>query len=108
MLSSITYKIKLLATWKIHQVFHAEKLMRYTENDAYGKATPMPPPVHVDGEEEYEVEAILNKQTIGKKRQYLVKWKRYPLAERTWEPAENLTHAQEALVEFRQKQDKSS
>ena len=105
-LSPITYQLKLPNTWKIHPVFHADRLTRYVETPTYGKVTVAPPPETINGQEEYEVEAILKECTKGKVRQYLVKWKGYPLAERTWEPASHLTHAKEALAEFESKRDK--
>ena len=99
-LSRTNYRLKLPKAWQIHPVFHADKLTKYVENTAYGKAAASPPPINVEGTMEYEVEAILKERTKGKQRQYLVKWKGYPLAERMWEPAQHLTHAQEALAEF--------
>jgi hypothetical protein len=44
---------------KIHDVFHIDLLMPYTETSAYGKPYLRPPPETIDGEEEYEVEDIL-------------------------------------------------
>jgi Chromo (CHRromatin Organisation MOdifier) domain len=36
----------------------------------------------------------------GKRKQYLVKWKGYPMHESSWEPEENLKKAKEALSEY--------
>ena len=55
----VTYQLKLPATWKIHNVFHATLLQQYRENKVYGVNFPKPPPELVDGEEVYEVENIL-------------------------------------------------
>lgn len=58
-----------------------------------------------EGEEEYEVELILDKRVrrtrgVGSV-EYLVKWKNYDQAEdNTWEPADNLTDAVEAIKAF--------
>ena len=59
-----------------------------------------PPPVLVDGELEYEVEAIIRHRGQGARRQYLVLWKGYPLHEATWEPASHLTNAGELLADY--------
>jgi Chromo (CHRromatin Organisation MOdifier) domain len=44
-------------------------------------------------EEEYEVEAILNKRKRGQKIEYLIKWKDYLDNESSWEPKEYLLHS---------------
>ena len=44
-----------------------------------------PSPIVVDGEEEYEVEAILKHKGKGARRLYLVMWKGYPIIEASWE-----------------------
>ena len=61
-----------------------------------------PPPDLVDGEEEYEVEEILDsrKHGRGRKVQYLVKWKGYPSSDNQWVNWDDM-HAEEALAEFR-------
>ena len=43
-----------------------------------------------DGEEEYEVEAILKHKGKGAQRLYLVMWKGYPITEASWEPESHL------------------
>ena len=40
-----------------------------------------PPPIMVDGEEEYEVEAILRHKGKGARRLYQVLWKGHPVTE---------------------------
>ena len=77
----VTYRLKLPATWKIHNVFHATLLRQYRENEVYGANFPKPPPELVDGEEVYEVEAILRHRRRGRGYQYYVKWKGYPISE---------------------------
>ena len=54
----------------------------------------------VNGELEYEVEAVLDSRVWRNKLQYLVGWKGYGSEERTWEPAENLENAKEAIAAF--------
>ena len=57
-LGPVTYQLKLLETWKIHNVFHAILLRPYTETEAHGNNYPRPPPDLLEGEEVYTVERI--------------------------------------------------
>ena len=62
-----------------------------------------PPPDLVDGEEEFEVEQILNIKQIGQghKMHYLVKWKGYPPSNNSWELERNLK-VDELIAKFKQ------
>jgi len=55
----ITYCLKLLDQWQIHPVFHASLLSPYQETETHGPNFLQPPPDLIEGEEEYEVEAII-------------------------------------------------
>ena len=68
------YKLQLLKTWRIHNVFHAMLLCPYKENGVHEENFAEPPPELVEGEEVYEVETILNHQKRGRGYQYFVKW----------------------------------
>ena len=61
-----------------------------------------PPPDLVDGEEEFEVEQILDMKQMGRGRKthYLVKWKGYPTSDNSWEPEKNL-NTDELIAEFK-------
>ena len=75
-LSPVTYKLSLPSTWNIHPVFHTDLLTPYQETPFHGENYQCPPVELVQGQEEYEVEAVLDERHYGrKKRQYLVKWK---------------------------------
>ena len=76
-LGPVTYQLKLLMTWKIHNVFHATLLRPYIENEIYGSNYPKPLPELLEGEEVYEVEMILKHRQRGRGYQYYVKWKGY-------------------------------
>ena len=55
----------------------------------------------MDGEEEYEVEKIIDMKQMGRQRKTydLVKWKGYPTSDNSWEPQENI-HVDELIREF--------
>src|SRR5712671_4329924 len=94
----VTFRLDLPSSWHIHDIFHTSLLTSYCETTAYGPNFIKPPPNLIDGEEEYEVEAVLNHRMFGRRRQvqYLIKWKGYPHSDNTWEPSENV-HADELV-----------
>jgi len=59
--------------------------------------------VIIKGEEEFEVEKILNKRMIRGKEKFLVRWKGYTAEEDTWENRKNLENAKELVEEFKRK-----
>jgi len=60
----------------------------------------MPQPMVIKGEEEWEVEKIMNKRQVRGKDKYLVWWKGYTVEEDTWESKENLKNASNLVQEF--------
>ena len=90
---------------KIHNVFHIDLLIPYKETEAYGETYPQPPPEIIDGEEEYEVEEIINSCRTGrnKKLQYLVRWKGYPSSDDSWTDAKDV-HAPELVEAYQRAQ----
>ena len=100
-LSPVTYKLSLPSTWNIHLVFHTDLLTPYRETPFHGENYQRPPAKLVQGQEEYKVEAVLDKHHYGrrKKRQYLVKWKGYPDSDNKWVDHVDM-HAPEAIKEY--------
>ena len=97
------YRLRLPATWRrVHPVFHEALLTPYRAPTYPSQRLPTPAlPVIVEGDEEYEVDEILNSRMRAGKLQYLVKWKDYPnCTDWTWEPESNITHAPEAVKDF--------
>src|SRR5258708_26821374 len=68
-----------------------------------------PPQEIIEGQEEWEVEGIVNRRFFGKKKtkQYLVKWKGYSDAHNTWEPEENI-FANELIQQYKGKHKQSA
>jgi len=62
-LSPWAYELDLPETMQIHPVFHVSKLNPVAVDPLPGQVTPPAPPIEVDGDEEYEVEEILNDRT---------------------------------------------
>ena len=104
-LSPVTYKLSLPLTWNVHPVFHTDLLTPYRETPFHGKNYQRPPAKLVQGQEEYEVKAVLDKRHYGrkKKRQYLVRWKGYPDSDNEWVDHEDM-HAPEAIKEYEETQ----
>ena len=71
-LGPVTYKLQLLKTWQIHNIFHTTLLCPYKENSVHGENFAEPPSEIVEGEEVYEVETILNHRKQGWGYQYFV------------------------------------
>jgi len=68
-----------------------------------GKKKTPPELVIIKGEEEFEVEKILNKKIVRRKEKFLVRWKGYTVEEDTWESRENLENTKELVEEFERK-----
>jgi len=65
-------ELELPVSLRIHPVVNVRRIVKYQEQVEGQKKIP-PPPVEVDGEKEYEVEEILDKQERRGKTRYLVK-----------------------------------
>ena len=89
---------------KIHDVFHTDLLTPYRETELHRPNFTKPPPDLIDGEEEYEIEEVLQSRRHGRGRkiQYFVKWQGYPDSENQWVDWDDL-HADEALADFKRR-----
>ncbi|EUC53483.1 Transposon Tf2-1 polyprotein, putative, partial [Rhizoctonia solani AG-3 Rhs1AP] len=101
-LSDWAYEVELPETLKIHPVFYIGLLSRAIE-DEHCPFLDRPPPETIEGEEEYEVKAIVDHKREKGIWWYYVKWKGYGPESNTWEPRENLEHAQKILKNFHSK-----
>ena len=115
-ISPVAYELELPSTMRIHPVFHVSKLKLLKPRDltsfpasAADDPNPVsrPPPelINEDGEEEWEVDKIVNHRTIKQRNnrqriEYLVRWKGYPEWEMTWEPASHLKRAVKAIAAY--------
>ena len=101
MVETNAVELCLPCSMQIHPVINISCLKPYKEC-LPGQLTVCPGLMEVtEGrEEECEVERIIDSHWKGQCLEYLIHWKGYPEEEHTWEPAGNLTHAKEAIVEF--------
>ena len=99
--SSNAIELELPKSIKIHPVVNVSRVRLYNTQVEGQKKIP-PKPVIIKGEEEFEVEKILNKRTIREKEKFLVRWKGYMAEEDTWENRnrENLGNAKELVEDF--------
>jgi len=93
-------ELELPKSIKIHPVVNISRVQLYKPQVEGQKKIP-PKPVIIKGEEEFEVEKILNKRMIRGKEKFLVRWKGYMAEEDTWENRENLENAKELVEEFK-------
>ena len=86
------YRVEFPADIKVHPVRHVSEL-EPAANDSYpGQITPPPPPVEIDGEEEWEVEEVLDAKIRSRKLQYLIKWTGYEIPD--WRDAKDVNGLQ--------------
>ena len=102
-ISPVAYQLVLPLSWGIHDVFHSSLLLPYQETMTHSPNFMQPPSDLIEGEEEFEVEAVINHRHHGRQRQlqYLIKWKGYPSSDNMWEAAENV-HTDDLLKDYHQ------
>ena len=86
----------------LHPVFHANKLTQYSKSTIHGQKSAPPPLTLIQGQEEWEVEKILDSRQRHGKNEFLVRWKGYSQGDDIWEPEENLHNAGKKLQEYLQ------
>jgi hypothetical protein len=107
-IGSSAYRLQLPPEWSlVHDVFNVSLLRPYHSRP--GQAIPVcPPPAKwVDGQPEWEVEAILDHR-LSRSRggesprvsKFLVRWKNWPPEHDSWEPARNLLNAPDLVREY--------
>ena len=92
-ISANVVELQLPSTVHIHPVVNVSKLQLYKSQVEGQKAT-KPAPVVVEGEEEYKVEKI------REKNKFLVCWKGYTAEADTWEDRGNLRNTGKLVEEF--------
>ena len=98
-ISSNAIELELPTTIRIHLVVNISQVQWY-KPQVEGQKREVPQPVVIEGEEECEVEKIMNKRKVRGRDKYLVRWKRCIAEEDTWESKENLRNTMELVEEF--------
>jgi hypothetical protein len=80
------YRLALPTGYRIHPTFHVSLLEPYTRREDGSEAPYLPLPELLDDEEQYEVEALLDRRTRKRVPQYLVKWLGWPEEYNQWVP----------------------
>ncbi|GBG80309.1 hypothetical protein CBR_g30677 [Chara braunii] len=99
--SPFSFRVKLpdyLRQTRVHDVYHVSLLRPYRRPSRRfaGRPYERPPPIMVDGHEEFLVSDIVGYRVTDDNPphvEYLVRWKGYADEEATWEPLEHLQHA---------------
>lgn len=102
-IGNLNYRLRLsgeMINKGVHDTFHISLLTKAPRDTIPGRIPPIPKPIIVDSEEEMEVEQILDSRFRNRQLQYLVKWKDLSPAENSWEPANHLTNAPDAVANF--------
>jgi len=92
-------KLKLPASFKIHNVINISRIHPYHPPVA-GQSIIPPEPVTVEGTPEYEVEKIMDSRLKCDKLEFLVKWSGYTNDYNAWEPEANCANSHDIIKEF--------
>ena len=92
--------MELPCSMKIHTIFHVSLFKPYKESSIPDRFQVPPPPIEIEGQEEFEVSEILDSRIIGRKLEYLVQWQGYDIRKRTWELVANLCNATKMIQNF--------
>lgn len=100
-IGKVAYRLALPHTMKVHNVFHINLLKKEIPDKFKRAPIPLPPVITPDGEEEYEVERILNSRTNKKGDvSFLVRWKAHLPSEDSWQTESDVRNAKQAIEEF--------
>ena len=72
--SQLAYRLQLPPQMKVHPIFHVSLLEPYTVNPFAGRVQEAPPPVEVEGEQEWEVKEVLDSKIVRGKLLYYIEW----------------------------------
>lgn len=96
------YRLQLPATMEIHNVFHVSLLEPYRGNQLASRQTSTPPEPIVNemGENEWEVESILDSRIRHRRLQYFVTFVGYGPEEHQWVSAQDFDDDDQLVLQF--------
>jgi len=91
-------KLALPPSMTIHNTFHISLLEPYQDYLFPYQIKEPPPAIEIEGEDEYELDEILDSRLHYNKLQYRAKWKDYlPEHDKVWYPAANFNRAEHSV-----------
>ncbi|QRV73440.1 Transposon Ty3-G Gag-Pol polyprotein [Ceratobasidium sp. AG-Ba] len=89
-------------TIRVHNVFHINLLSPVTEDKDFHRKQVKPPPIITEeGEEEYEVDHVVNWEWRNGRLYYQIRWKGYDPIEDTMERAKKFAEMHDLLADLR-------
>jgi transposase InsO family protein len=101
-INDVAYELRLPPSMHIHPIFHVSLLGKATINRFTDRQHPEPPPILVEGQEEFQVQGILDSRIIRSRLFYLIDWLGYPPSERAWIDSDEI-HAADLIRIFHEK-----
>ncbi len=93
------YRVKLPKSIRVHPVFSPDKLCKASTDPLPGQKNEPPMPIQVNGEDEWEVDEVLNSRLVRGVLKYQVRWRGYD-PDPTWYPAWNFVGSPQLIRGF--------
>jgi len=95
------YKLALQPSMAIHNTFHISLIEPYQDNRFPSQMKEPSLPIQIEGEDEYELDEIIDSRLQYNKLQFRAKWKDYsPEHDEVCYPSENLNNAEHTVQRF--------
>lgn len=93
-ISDVAFRLSLPSTWNVHDVFHVSQLKPLVGSIDFEQ------PIDVEGQQEFEIDRIVDVRDVRNQREYLCKWKGYGDYENSWVKAVDMGNASELVSQF--------